>query len=905
MRTSRLLSLPSSAISLDTETHLSQPGLGAPPIVCASIAGLNAGKIEGSILTREQALEIFQQLIADPTRVIVFARAPYDLLVIAVALARLGVDVMPQIYAALADDRIYDILIGEPLNAVAGGHLGRNPATGGPLLNRETGRAARYSLDNVTEMLLGRADAKKNDVWRMRYFELEDVPMERWPQPAIDYPIDDARNTFEDALAQTGHLPRLVSGHRFAPVPGDALGATACLDCGATRLGHSCMARRPMRNLHDLSNQVWTDFAMHVGGTRGFHVDQASVDIIERYALRNKDRGIKPFVAAGLIREEGTENRSELKRRVALAYGATGMCETCGGSGKVPSPAAKPVRCDACRGRSVDGWKQAGALMRSTGPCSRCASTGLMPNPNPPMIVCFAWGDLDEDGNPTKLKTCDGTGLLIDEVPRSEKEGIAYGADVLHESGDEFLMAYGDYQEDAKDLNVYIPYLRRARVQAVDGGWRDVPLTLQPNVIVETGRTSYSGVIQLFKRAPGHHDLETKEFIPSLRECITARPGYYFSSEDYKAGELYTHAQSCIWIVGHSDLATALLGDLDPHSALAATVLGVTYDEFIRRKKETKFKNARQAAKPFTFGKPGGMGSPKLVLQQRKQGPDTPCAGGPSQIDDGLGKGGKIEGYKGTRFCILMNDAKSCGAVKVTKWGRPGHERTIRPTCLECLRCADHLGAAWVKQWSENKPYFAFVSDCVDNGMVITADALARWPHLREVYRSGQCLAPGEIMQHVSGRIRNVATAQTESPFCSAANGFFQGLLGDVAKAALRRVSRECYDRTVRVPSMAHANSRPSAYAGGTSPLYGSHMIGFFHDELFMEHPIPMAHDGAMRTSEIMTEELRHYCPDVAATAAAEPTLMLRWLKNAAPRWRDGGEKQKGPDDRLVPWESV
>lgn len=373
--------------------------------------------------------------------------------------------------------------------------------------------------------------------------------------------------------------------------------------------------------------------------------------------------------------------------------------------------------------------------------------------------------------------------------------------------------------------------------------------------------------------------------------------GSLFSSEDFKAGELFTHAQSCIWLLGYSDLADALLQDIDPHSALAATVLGVTYEEFIKRKKERRFKDGRQAAKPFTFGKPGGIGDSKLVLQQRKQGPDTPCPNGPSMIDDG--NGGEIPGYKGLRFCVLMDGAERCGehpdgrSNRVTTWGRS--ERRFSPTCSHCLDCAQRLGAIWKKQWRENEPYFDLISNIVKSGMVIDEKSLDRWPHLNEWFKPWQRLEPATIMQHVSGRLRRASSGDEDSPFCTLSNGFFQALLADISKAAHRRVTRECYDATIRVPEYAHENSRRSAYAGIQSPLFRSRPIGFFHDELFVEHPESVAHDAATRVSEIMVEEMMFFCPDVAAACAADPTLMRRWLKAAERTVDDNG--------RLIPWE--
>jgi DNA polymerase I-like protein with 3'-5' exonuclease and polymerase domains len=144
-------------------------------------------------------------------------------------------------------------------------------------------------------------------------------------------------------------------------------------------------------------------------------------------------------------------------------------------------------------------------------------------------------------------------------------------------------------------------------------------------------------------------------------------------------------------------------------------------------------------------------------------------------------------------------------------------------------------------------------------------------------------------MQHVSGRIRGGIE------YTSAANGFFQGLLADACKSALRRISRECYVRNVRVPDRRWPNSKRSQFTDMNSPLFGSRPILFAHDEILLEHPESVAAEGAMRVSEIMVDELRYYCPDLADACAAEPTLMRRWLKQA--------KKTKDANGRLIPWE--
>jgi hypothetical protein len=365
---------------------------------------------------------------------------------------------------------------------------------------------------------------------------------------------------------------------------------------------------------------------------------------------------------------------------------------------------------------------------------------------------------------------------------------------------------------------------------------------------------------------------------------------YVLSSEDFRAGELVTGAQSSKWLVGFSDLGDVLLGSdkdglpLDPHSQLAARVLGLPYEDFARNRKKKRFSDVRGASKPFMFGKPGGMGDATIVVTQRRQGPDTPHPTGPILIEDDQGE--MVPGYKGLRFCLLMGGEDPCGSTKVFEW----HDRPCPPACLACLERAGELGQHWRSTFREYPPYFRVISSCVENGQVITREMLARWPHLDQYFTAEQRLAPGEIMQHVTGRIRGGLT------FCDAANGFFQGLLADIAKDAYWRVTKECYDRTLRVPDMMHPNSLRSKYAGAPSPLFRSRSIGFFHDELLNEHPRAVASDAAQRVSEIMRDVMRWYCPDYADAAEAEPTLMEAWDKRATKIVHNGVVQVWTPD---------
>ena len=118
-----------------------------------------------------------------------------------------------------------------------------------------------------------------------------------------------------------------------------------------------------------------------------------------------------------------------------------------------------------------------------------------------------------------------------------------------------------------------------------------------------------------------------------------------------------------------------------------------------------------------------------------------------------------------------------------------------------------------------------------------------------------------------SGRWRSGAT------YCAALNSHFQGLAADGAKAALFLVSRACYVEP-------------------TSPLFGSRIVAFVHDEIILESPIDKAPEAAEELSRLMVLGAKEHMPDM--NIRAEPCLMGVWSKLATTIRDDQG--------RLLVW---
>lgn len=662
----RLDGMKEYAVAFDLETHLIQPGLLAPPIVLGSASELGPHGIQGVLLDKTQARAVFRTVLADGRIIVCVANGPYDFLCMAVDAAQFGEDLMPGIFNmydpegtivyGYCDGRVFEVQLAEPLHAIAQGHHGKHAISGEPILN-DHGRKGRYSLRAVTKEVKDRDDAKVNDQFRLSFYQFDNKPFDELPFEARQYPVDDTNNTLDDALSQAGHLP---SANMHVWADGAEPGRAYCRHCHVERTPTApaaCMRLQARRNLHDLSRQAYFAWAAHLGAAWGFSVPQKDVDALEKKYLDMREANSAPFIKAGIIRENGTEDQSVLKRLVAVAYGARDLCTACNGTRKVPSP-------------KTNGKTK---------------------------INCAA---------------CDGTGLALPRtVPRSDGGGISKDHDTLQESGDELLMLYAE-QEGKKILSTYIPLLRKGRActccgrtgaktkytpahedwctQKDNPAYREVRILPSVDPLKDTGRAAIEG---------GLHGLPRKG---GVRECIQATPGYVLSSEDYQAGELVTVSWICRKIVGYSQLGDILNKGLDAHLDLAGTILGKPYDEMVRLKKlhDTLAIANRQAAKPGNFGFWGGMAELTFTLNKRSDKDLwTPCPNGPDVDDKGN------PGYNGLRLCVLMGGYDRCGYVKITEY----NDKPCPPVCKACVEYAKQLRKFWLERWREAQAYFDWV----------------------------------------------------------------------------------------------------------------------------------------------------------------------------------------------------
>lgn len=557
----------------------------------------------------------------------------------------------------------------------------------------------------------------------------------------------------------------------------------------------------PHHNLDDMADQAETAFWLAMGAAWGIRADRDRVEALSAKCDEMHERVVEQFARHGLYHvggplcpcgvvpcdKAGKPWVQAIKRRVAVAYGA--------------DPAS---RCSAC-----------GGCGRATGAAGSA-------------VFC-AW--------------CDGTGIDLsasDKIPSTPGGGVSKDRDALMESGDEVLAALGDNVVE-KVRDTYLPYVRSGV---------DRPITLRPNALLETGRTSYEGLIQLFMRQPLVENGKPVMFrgLPlGVRQCLRTRAGYLFFSIDYSSIELCCFAQVAYWLFGKSSMRDVINETKDPgflHSKGAARMMGLTDDEMRTRlkAKDKRAKDFRQAQKPVGFGVLGGMGGAKIVITSRK------AAAGETVAPDGTH-------YAGIRFCILVGGERRCGVHKVTEWKR----RPIVPTCQRCLEVAEfQLRPTFLNTYPEVPEYLA-------------------WSN-RESNRDDEWSSRVYNFVPTSVRVEGYTRIRGGVDYCARANGGFQQLNADGTKAAVRAFGRECYGY---------------GPTGRDSPLYGTRPIMMVHDELFGETPEAGAHEAVMRGSELMVAEMRRYVPDVYVEAPA--ALARYWSKEMEPRYDE--------DKRLIAWD--
>jgi hypothetical protein len=502
-------------VAFDTETHLIAPGLLTPKLVCVSIADENGVWLHD----RRYGTDYVEMLLGDPDVALVGHNVAYDLGVLCARRPEL----IPLVFQAYEKGRIWDTKVRQELLDIASGRSQRNGATFA-LRNGEWVKAG-YSLAGLAGHYLGKDRfAEKTDAaaWRLRYHELEDVPLDQWPVEATAYAKEDAEDTLAIFLKQGGMDGALPTEQE----------------------------------------QVRAAWALHLMSVWGVRTDATSVADLEQRLLAEQSRLRRRVIQAGILvpkrvpedeaefHEEVTKRRKATKKDLQPALdGSTQEIEYEDGVPYVVTRSTVPMRW-AKDSKKIEAYTQRYLTRRG-------------------MDV-----DLTATGRVSTAK------------------------DTLKQTGSHLLDLVADGGGVDKVLGTYVPVLK-------DGTQR--PINARFNVLVNSGRTSCS--------EPNLQNLPSGRKVGGTRECFVPRDGYVFVSVDYDTLELRALAQVCLTLFGKSEMAASINKDRDLHSQVGATMLGMTYEEVEKGKKVkgSPAKTARDAAKVFNFGAPGGLGAASLV----------------------------------------------------------------------------------------------------------------------------------------------------------------------------------------------------------------------------------------------------------------------------------------------------
>lgn len=267
-------------IACDLETYLIRPGLLTPKIVCGSFAeepvmGVSRGPY---LELRETAINIASNLISRKCE-LAGANIAFDFGCLLAA----DPSLFPAIWKLYEEGKVWDVQIAQTLVAIAEGRLqdgfiftreGTKLKSNGKITNR-------YSLASCVSEVLGRDDAKRNDVYRLRYSEFDNLPLDQWPEEARQYPLDDAQNTLGVALAQRN------SGFDFRNLP----------------------------------SQCFAAFCLHLSAINGLRTNGRQVRVL-RDVLETKLAEIRHWATSeNLLRTDGTKDTKLIKSLIEADYG--------------------------------------------------------------------------------------------------------------------------------------------------------------------------------------------------------------------------------------------------------------------------------------------------------------------------------------------------------------------------------------------------------------------------------------------------------------------------------------------------------------------------------------------------------------------------------------------------------
>ena len=286
-------------IAFDTETHLIKPGCLAPRLVCLSTYD---GETE-DLMLREEAVEWARHALADSGIVLVGHNVSYDLAVLAAEDSSL----LPLIFLAVGQGRVKDTQVREKLLFLAQGRLTYD------YVNKKQRPSFALATLVKNRFKVDLSESKKGDnAWRLRYNELDGVPLAAWPPAAAAYAMDDAKWTYRVYQAQA--QPFHCEGVLYAGPDG-------------------------VTNEDEQMRAAW---GLHLISVWGIRTDGEHVAKLEAMLKPKVDKLQADLRGAGLTRiktvkgeRKTSKNMAAIQERVRRAYGKQGKRPPTTETGKI------------------------------------------------------------------------------------------------------------------------------------------------------------------------------------------------------------------------------------------------------------------------------------------------------------------------------------------------------------------------------------------------------------------------------------------------------------------------------------------------------------------------------------------------------------------------------------------
>lgn len=452
---------------LDCETHITQPGLAAPPVVAVSTSERAANTER--VYDRHEGLNVARALFerAAAGEVLIGGQTiDYDMGVIAAALPEL----LHEIFAAVERGAVISADLIEKLHRIATG--------------TDDDHSQKNDLVSLEKRYLGedRTQEKENG-WRLRYHELDGVPLSQWPDDAIQYPRRDARGVLEVLLRQLG-----ITGareHEWIDVP-DEEGATPnathtrCKLCDLV-LGFGSAGECPngkprvALNLQCVAQEMRMCLVLRLASVWGMRTDPIMVWRVVGQIRERHEESRRKFFEAGIVRVRPCNKKDGVYER-----GDDITAETLEQFEAVV-PDGRPWTAER-----LDDLKK----------CRKAREK----NPDRPLRYAEDKGWLKElvsaayKGDPP-----------LTDGGESGKQQVSTSRDTLEESGELLLEEYGEAGANEKLFSTYVDVLEQGTV---------VPINFGFNSTLSTQRVS------LFE--PNLSQLPRKG---AIRECFSPR-GY-------------------------------------------------------------------------------------------------------------------------------------------------------------------------------------------------------------------------------------------------------------------------------------------------------------------------------------------------------------------------------------------